>query len=174
MKDILLDENGELHPWRSDVEHWSNEEGNLTSNVVTWITWQWNNNPSSVLNAMKFWTEDEAAALEVLVQGQERKWQEQYRNAAQKVSDFWWQVFYTPWSKPDFEALESSLRWQVRNNWDSLWKSRNSWDSNPSQDIWAYYYLLSGQIDNSDALENFRACWHKDKNQVMSLVKGLL
>lgn len=176
MKDTLLDENEEQHPWRSDAQqdHWNNEEQDLRNDVVTWVDWQWSNNPGSILNAMKFWTEDKTVALELLIQGQQEKWQDQYRKAAQKLSDFWWLVFYTPWSESDFDDLEISLRWQARHNWDSLWKSQDAWDSNPSQDTWAYYYLLSGQVNNPDDLKNFRACWNKDKNRVMSLVKELI
>jgi hypothetical protein len=175
MKDITLNENEQLHSWRSNAhqEHWNNEEVDLRDIVLTWVAWQWDNNPSLILNAMKFWIEDKRFALEFLIREQPKEWQDKCWAAAQKLPDFWDIVFYTPLTVPDFETLESSLRWQSRSDWDSLWRSRNSWDSNPSQEIWAYYHLLSGQLTNSRALENLRACWYKDKNRVMSIVKDL-
>lgn len=177
MKDILLSEHEAAQVWRSDIygEHWDNKENSLREQIVTLVTWQWDNNPTSILDAIKFWIEDEAIALEVLIQGQEGEWKEQYRVAVQDLPDFWRIVIYTPWLKPDFDTLELSLRWQVRTNWDSLWKSQSAWDQNPSsENVWAYYYLLSGQRSNSEALENYRACWYKDKNRVMAIVRELV
>lgn len=139
------------------------------------ITWQWDNNPVSILNAMKWWSKDRKVALSKLKEGQANNedMQSLYDWAAEKLANFEDLVFYSTASKADFSELQSHLEWQWQNNWNSLLKSEKAWNEHPKQEIWAYYHLLWGQRNHPKILNLYRACWSENKETVMFMVSKI-
>jgi hypothetical protein len=136
------------------------------------IIWQWDNNPISILNAIRFWSEDRGLALNKLKEGQanNKNVQRLYEVAAANSPDFWDLVFYITQSRADWAAFEKSLAWQQWHEWTSLSKSVKAWEAKPRQELWAYFHLLWGMKKDPGALKNYRACWKEDKERVMSMV----
>jgi hypothetical protein len=138
------------------------------------IVSQWDNNPISILNAIRTWFEDRGLALKKLKEGQENQnvWR-LYDNAYANEPEFWDMVFYATSTTADWANLEDSLNWQNWNNWDSLNKSGSAWNAKPKQEAWAYSHLLSGSKKDPATLRNYRACWKENKAQVMALVSKI-
>jgi hypothetical protein len=149
------------------------EKEKARKELIKNIEWQWANNPVSMLNAMKAWFSDKNAALAVLKAGQENNpgAQKNYDLAVTQWSDFWSLVFYQTSWEADFSTLETSLKWQLGNEWASLNSSRESWNAQPRNEEWAYYNLLWGQRQNWEVLRNYRAGWNQNKAKVMELVE---
>jgi hypothetical protein len=144
----------------------------LRFETIASIAWQWDNNPVSVLTAIKDWSSNWEVALNTLKGGQVNNPEAQrlYDVASKTLPDFWDLVFYTTWSQANFSSLQSALGWQAGNEWDSLVQSQKSWTSSPKQEIWAYYHLLWGQRNNPQALKTYRACWKSNRSEVMAMV----
>ena len=140
------------------------------------ITWQWDHNPLSILDAMGSWPEDSEAALYKLKAGQKngKNMENLYDSGLQILPNFWDLVFYGSWSTADFWSLEVNLKWQASNEWDSIANCLNAWNSTPKNEFEAYRALLWGQRNNSKALKNYRACWKTDKERVMSLLQNIV
>lgn len=139
-----------------------------TSNII----WQWDHNPVSILNAMRWWSKDRVIALSRLKEGQpnNKEVQSLYDAAAEKLTNFWDLVFYSTWAKADFSAFQTNIEWQWHNDRESLLKSEKAWNAHPRQEMVAYYQLLWGQKDNPNALKLYRACWKENKDNVMFIV----
>lgn len=139
------------------------------------VKWQWKNNPLSILDAMESWPEDREAALRKLKEGQktDENWNDLYDRGLQLPNFSTW-VFYGSWSKANFWELEDNLKWQAANEWESVYNCLTAWNRSPRNEFEAYRSLLQGQRNNSQALENYRACWKSDKERVISLLQNIL
>jgi hypothetical protein len=150
----------------------NSKKNRLRGELIRNIEWQWANNPVSVLESMNLWFSDKAAALARLKEGQKNNQAaiKTYDQASTEILDFWNLVFFSSSWAEDFSAIENSVNWQFANDRDSLDNSRKAWSEVPRNEARAYYFLLWGQRHDQETLRNYRACWHKDKTKVMSMV----
>lgn len=165
MNHEIKQEAGVVTQWGSGVA----DVNKIRKDVAANFAWQWDNRTASMLDVVKVWP-DNQAALNWLKEWQNLSPQvrQLFEVAVEQVSDFWDLAIYSARVEANFDTLRSNLEWQWDNNRASLVNCNQAWEA---KQVWqAYYHLLWGQRHNPSALENYRACWSKDQNWVMSLV----
>lgn len=89
--------------------------------------------------------------------------------------EFWLLVATASDSKPNWNEAAENIKWQKRENPDSIREAKYKWENQESKDdtlrkVAAMAYLISGQRHNPNAIHIYRNCAKANMNDLFKLV----
>jgi len=146
----------------------------LRSDTMGGFVWQWDNNPDSMRLALEnAWSGNTAKALALLQEGQSdnKRAQEIYRVASRTYGFGLWTMAATASnSQCDIYDATMNINSQFDNNLPSLSSAYKAWKA--GNELKSLSSLLSGQKDNINVMNLYRACYRDKKRDLFDLLQS--
>ena len=146
----------------------------LRSDTMAEFVWQWDNHPDSIRVALEnAWSGHTTKALALLQEGQSdnKHAQETYRAAFRTYGRGLWTMAATASSSEcDLSDASLNINRQFDNNFPSLRSAYRAWRT--GNELKSLSSLLSGQGQNIDVMNLYRACFRDHKIGLFDLLQN--